>query len=66
VTASSTISVQEARAILGTTSKGLSDDAILRLIAQVEVLTDIVVAHVGGSKIHRSIDISKNRPHTDD
>jgi len=60
-----TISIQEARAILGTTAKGLSDEAIKRLVAQVEILTDIVVAHASGSKIHRSIDIPKRRRHTD-
>lgn len=60
------ISIQEARAILGTTAKGLNDEAIQKLIAQVEVLTDIVVAHVSDSKIQRSIDISDDRSHTDD
>lgn len=59
------VSVKEARKILGTTAKGLSDDAIMRLVTQVDVLTDIVVAHVNDSKIQTSIDISQGKLHTD-
>jgi len=59
-----TLSVQEARNILGTTAKGLSDKAIERLVAQVDVLTDIVVNHVNDSKIKSSIDISNSKLHT--
>ncbi len=59
------LSVIEAKKILGTSAKGLSDDAIMRLVAQVDVLTDIVIAHASDSIIHSSIDISQNRPHTD-
>lgn len=60
------ITVTEAKKVLGTTAKGLSDDAIMRLVTQVDVLTDIVVAHANDSKIQASIDISDDRPHTDD
>lgn len=56
----STISVKEARKILGTTANGLSDEAIQRLIEQVDVLTDVVVAHYDGSKTQSSIDITHN------
>ncbi len=58
------ISTEEARKILGTTAKGLSDEAIERLIAQVDVLSDIVVAHVSDSKIKSYIDISNDKSHT--
>jgi hypothetical protein len=62
----SSVSVKEARKILGTTAKGLSDEAIERLVSQVDVLTGIVVAHFNDSKNQSSIDISGNRLHTDD
>jgi len=58
------ISIEEARRILGITSKGLSDEAVERLVAQVAVLTDIVLAHIGDSKIKGPIDISNNKLHT--
>jgi len=58
------LSVQEARNILGTTAKGLSDEAIERLVTQVDALTGIVVAHVSDSKIKSSIDISRSKLHT--
>lgn len=54
----STISINEARKILGTTAKGLSDEAIRKIINQVEILTDIVIAHISDSNLHSSIDIS--------
>ena len=62
----SLITVTEAKKVLGTTAKGLSDEAIKRLVAQVDVLTDIVVAHANDSKIQTSIDIPDDRLHTDD
>ena len=58
------ISVTEARKILGTTATGLSDETIEHLVAQVDVLTDIIVAHVSDSKIESSIDISNGKSHT--
>ncbi len=60
------ITLTEAKKVLGTTAKGLSDEAIKRLVAQVDVLTDIVVAHANGSKFQTSIDIPGDRLHTDD
>ena len=53
----STIIVSEARKILGTTAKGLSDETIRKIVNQVEVLTDIVIAHISDSNLHSSIDI---------
>jgi hypothetical protein len=50
-----TISVKQARRILGTTAKGLSDEAIERLIARTEILTDIVVNHLDDSKIQSRV-----------
>jgi hypothetical protein len=58
---SSSISIDEARNILGITAKELSDEAIGRLIYQVDILTDIVVAHVNDSKINSSVDILTNK-----
>ena len=65
-TQKSQITVTEAKKVLGTTAKGLSDDAIQRLITQVDVLTDIVVSHVNDSKIQSSIDISDSELHTNE
>ncbi len=59
------ITLTEAKKVLGTTAKGLSDETIMRLVAQVDVLTDIVVAHINDSKYQSSIDNSGNAPHTD-
>lgn len=59
-----TITIEEARKILGITAKGLSDDAIERLIAQVDILTGIVVSHFDDSKYQSSIDISTRKLHT--
>ena len=53
----------EARRVLGTTSKGMSDEAIRRLIGQVDVLTDIVVAHAQDSIFKSCIDVSKKEEH---
>lgn len=58
------ITLTEAKKVLGTTAMGMSDDAIMRLVAQVEVLTDIVIVHVQDSKIQSAIDISNSSPHT--
>jgi hypothetical protein len=58
------LTLTEAKKVLGTTAKGLSDEAIMRIVAQVDVLTDIVVAHANDSKIQTSIDISDVRIHT--
>lgn len=57
-------SVREARNILGTTGEGLSDEAIVKLVMQVEVLTDIVVAHAYDSNIQSLLDISNRTIHT--
>lgn len=46
-----TVSVKQARRILGTTAKGMSDEAVKRLISQTELLAEIVIAHADGSKI---------------
>ena len=54
------LTVREAREILGTTSKGLSDTAIERLIAQVDILTDIVVSRINDSIYHSAIEITTN------
>jgi hypothetical protein len=59
------IALTEAKKVLGTTAKGLSDEAIMRLVTQVDVLTDIVVAHVHDSKNQSSIDISSGSLDTD-
>ena len=59
------ITLTEAKKVLGTTVKGLSDSAILRLVAQMDVLTDIVVAHIGDSIIKSSIENSCNKSHTE-
>ena len=40
---SSLITISEAREILGTTAKGLDDDAIKKLITNVDVLTDLII-----------------------
>lgn len=55
----------EAKKVLGTTAKGLSDEAIMRLVTQVDVLTDIVAAHFNDSNIHSCIDISNDKLHTE-
>lgn len=65
VTQQPSITLTEAKKVLGTTAKGLSDGAIMSIVKQVDVLTDIVVAHISGSKIQPSIDISNNTSHTD-
>jgi len=54
------LTVREAREILGTTSKGLSDTAIERLIAQVDILTDIVVSRINDSIYQSAIEITTN------
>jgi hypothetical protein len=60
------ITVTEARNVLGTAAKGLTDNAISQLVAQVDILTDIVIAHINDSTIQSSIDISTNKSHTDE
>jgi hypothetical protein len=52
------ITIEQARKILGTTAKELSDETIAKIVLQVDTLTDIVVAHVNDSKIHNSLDNS--------
>ena len=54
----------EAKKVLGTTAKGLSDEAILLLVAKVDILTDIVVSHARDSKIQSAIDNSNDTSHT--
>lgn len=49
------MTLSEARRVLGTTAKDMSDDAIRLLIKQVDILTDIVVAHTNGSTIKSHI-----------
>lgn len=51
------LTLTEAKKVLGTTTKGLSDDAIRRLVAQVDILTDVVIAQYKDSKVDSSIDI---------
>jgi len=58
--------IAEARKILGTTAKGLSDDALKRLIVQIEILTDIVVARARDSIIKSCIDNTVDEAHTDE
>lgn len=43
--------IKKARTILGTASKDMSDEQLARLLALVDVLTDIVVNHASDSKI---------------
>lgn len=57
--------LKEARRILGTTANGMTDESITKLVAQIDVLTDIVVAQAIGSNIKSSVDISKLKLHTD-
>jgi hypothetical protein len=63
---SSLITPSEARKVLGITAKDMSDDAIRLLIKQVDILTDIVVAHANGSTIKSYIDNLDDEAHTDD
>jgi hypothetical protein len=63
-TSNPSMTLAEAKKVLGTTSIGMSDDAIMRLIAQVDVLTDIVVAHSYGSIIQSHIDNIDDEEHT--
>lgn len=62
---SSVVTLSEARRVLGTTAKDMSDDAIRILIKQVDILTDIVAAHTNGSTIKSYIDNLDNEAHTD-
>lgn len=57
------MTLSEARRVLGTTAKGMTDDAIMLLIKQADILTDIVVAHTNGSIIKSSIDNSDGEAH---
>ncbi len=66
VTWQSRITLTEAKKILGTTAKGLSDDAIKRLVTQVDLLTDVVIAHASDSKIQTDIDILQGKLHNDE
>ena len=69
-TANSTIrplmTIAEAKTILGTTAKGLSDDFILRLLTQVDILTDTVVAHVKDSIIKSPVENADDEVHNDE
>lgn len=49
------ISVDQARRILGTSSKELTDDAIGRLIYQLDILSDVIIDVYDGSKINSNI-----------
>ena len=55
--------IAEVRSIIGTASKGMSDESIKKLIAQVDILTDVVLVCTSGSKNHSSIDILNHKPH---
>lgn len=63
---SSLITLSEARRVLGTTAKDMSDDAIKLIIKQVDILTDIVVAHANGSTIKSYIDNLDDEAHNDE
>jgi len=65
-TTSTLITLSEARRLLGTTAKDMSDDAIRLLIKQVDILTDIVVAHANGSTIKSYIDNLDDEAHNDE
>jgi hypothetical protein len=60
------MTLTEAKKLLGTTAKELSDDALRRLIANVEILTDIVVVHARDSIIKSHIDITSDEVHTNE
>jgi len=61
----SSLAVTEARRVLGTTATDMSDDAIMTIIAQVDALTDIVIAHIHDSKLQSSIDVLADGIHND-
>lgn len=61
----SVITLSDVRKVLGTTAKDMSDDAIRLLIKQVDILTDIVVAHTNGSTIKSHIANSDDEAHND-
>lgn len=60
------MTLTEARRALGTDAKDMSDDAIKLLIKQVDILTDIVVAHTNGSTIKSYIANLGDEEHNDD
>lgn len=60
---SSSITIEEARNILGTTAKELSDESISRLIIQVDMLSAVVIDNFDDSKIHNLIDIPTPEVH---
>ena len=60
------MTLTDARRALGTDAKDMSDDAIRLLIKQVDILTDIVVAHTNGSIIKSYIANSGDEEHNDD
>ena len=64
-TISTLMTVSEAKKVLGTTAKDMSDDAIRLLIKQVDTLTDIVVAHTNGSTIKSYIANLDDEAHND-
>lgn len=61
----SPLAVSEARKLLGTTATEMSDDAIMKIVAQVDALTDIVITYIHDSKIQSSIDVLDNGIHND-
>lgn len=63
--ASSTITLSEVRRVLGITATDMPDDAVKLLIKQVDILTDIVVAHTSGSTIKSYIANLDDEAHND-
>lgn len=53
-----TISVNQARLQLGTSSKVYSDDDIRTMLNKAELITDIIINIINDSKIRSGIDIS--------
>ncbi len=58
------ITVKAARRILGTTAKGLSDDAIMHLLRQTESIADTVIAHFSDSKIKSGVEKKQKSANT--
>lgn len=50
------VSLTEARQILGTNSKELSDRVLQNLIEQTELITDIIIHIINDSKIRSSLE----------
>lgn len=59
------ISLKEARKILGTTSEKMTDVDVQKLIANMEILTDAVIRCANDSKFQPSIEYYKHKVDTD-